>query len=169
MNTPSAEGQESLPQIESDDKMGRDEFTKILITQLQHQDPLDPMDDREFIVQMTQFSKLEQLHNLNESQERYSLMNMLGKHATARKDGDKIEGKVTGIKGFGSSPKLEIEGRTIELKDIDEVLDTENMNESEVDPETDYQKEFYGQFWDKLDQRLGLNTYEEMDMGGGEG
>ncbi len=42
-------------------ELGQDTFLKLLVTQLQHQDPLDPMDDTEFIAQLAQFSSLEKL------------------------------------------------------------------------------------------------------------
>jgi len=44
--------------------LGKDEFLKILITQLRYQDPMQPMQDREFIAQMAQFSSLEQMMNI---------------------------------------------------------------------------------------------------------
>ncbi|MUK89911.1 flagellar hook assembly protein FlgD [Ornithinibacillus sp. L9] len=47
--------------------LGKDEFLKILMTQLQNQDPTSPMDDREFISQMTTFSTLEQTMNMAKS------------------------------------------------------------------------------------------------------
>lgn len=47
--------------------LGKDEFMKILMTQLQNQDPLNPMDDREFISQMATFSTLEQTMNMAKS------------------------------------------------------------------------------------------------------
>lgn len=47
--------------------MGQDAFLKILITQMKHQDPMEPLKDTEFIGQMAQFTSLEQLTNLNKT------------------------------------------------------------------------------------------------------
>ena len=49
------------------DNLDKDAFMKLLTTQLSNQDPLNPMEDREFIAQMAQFSSLEQMQSLNES------------------------------------------------------------------------------------------------------
>ena len=44
--------------------LGKDDFLKLLVTQLQHQDPMNPVDDKDFMGQMAQFTSVEQLSNM---------------------------------------------------------------------------------------------------------
>jgi Flagellar hook capping protein len=53
--------------LTSNSAMGKDDFMKLMIAQLQNQDPLNPADGTEFAAQLAQFSSLEQLQNLNTS------------------------------------------------------------------------------------------------------
>ena len=45
--------------------LGKEAFMNLLVTQLTHQDPLEPMENTEFVAQLAQFSSLEQLWNVN--------------------------------------------------------------------------------------------------------
>jgi flagellar basal-body rod modification protein FlgD len=47
--------------------LGKNDFLNLLVTQLQHQDPLNPADSTEFTAQLAQFSSLEQLNNINDN------------------------------------------------------------------------------------------------------
>lgn len=48
-------------------QLGRDQFMKLLVTQMRNQNPLEPIKDAEFIAQLAQFSSLEGIENLNTS------------------------------------------------------------------------------------------------------
>jgi flagellar basal-body rod modification protein FlgD len=45
--------------------VGQTEFLKLLVTQLQNQDPMNPVDNQQFIAQLATFSSLEQLIAIN--------------------------------------------------------------------------------------------------------
>jgi flagellar basal-body rod modification protein FlgD len=83
--------------------LGKDDFLKILITQLQNQDPTSPMQDREFIAQMASFSSLEQMTNMNQTMQQFlsfqteaSLLQqsqMIGKQVTYESETVNAEGE----------------------------------------------------------------------------
>lgn len=79
--------------------MGKDAFLRLLVTQLQNQDPLNPADSTEFTAQLAQFSSLEQLSNINQNLETLNLfqasinnaqaVSLIGKEVLAR--GNSVE------------------------------------------------------------------------------
>ncbi|RIW36412.1 flagellar hook assembly protein FlgD [Bacillus salacetis] len=93
------------------DVLGKDDFMKILMTQLQNQDPLNPMQDKDFIAQMATFSTLEQITNLSKSMETFiesqaqnnliSYNQFVGKEITWHKLEESSEGKTEIKEGKG--------------------------------------------------------------------
>jgi flagellar basal-body rod modification protein FlgD len=89
--------------------LGKDEFLKILMAQLQNQDPLNPMEDKEFIAQMAQFSTLEQTTNMSSLLEKFintqtqsdsilKYSEMIGKQVDWKSNDDTGSGIVKSIK-----------------------------------------------------------------------
>ena len=97
--------------------LDRDAFLNLLITQLRHQDPLNPMDDSQFIAQMAQFSTLEQMMQLNNTFERTQAFGMIGKIIDAdffcpvREEWIEIDSRfVTAVRRSGDNVYLTVMG-----------------------------------------------------------
>lgn len=58
-------GNDAAEQTQKKD-IGRDTFLQLLITQMQHQDPMQPQENGEFLAQLAQFSSLESLQQIKE-------------------------------------------------------------------------------------------------------
>ena len=104
--------------------LGKDDFLQLLVTQLQHQDPLAPMEDKDFIAQMAQFTSLEQMKNMNNAVQVTQATSYIGKQVTwADSQGTEQTGIVTAIRIVNSEPKVMIGAEAIELKKIMSVTD----------------------------------------------
>ena len=108
-------------------ELGKDDFLKLLITQLSHQDPTNPMDNTAFIAQMAQFSSLEQMNNMANGFDRMaSLMNnndavsTLGKTVDIEIGSDKITGVVESVTR-GEKPQVLVNGNYYSLEHINAV------------------------------------------------
>ncbi|MBU9714549.1 flagellar hook assembly protein FlgD [Evansella tamaricis] len=121
--------------------LDKDAFLRILITQLQNQDPLNPMEDKEFIAQMAQFTALEQMTNMNTNLQKFidqqqqshfiSHSELIGKEVSWEREkmGDdgvlrkeKMEGVVTTVKFKNGLAELLIDNTyTISVKDVQSV------------------------------------------------
>ena len=109
-----------IPQPE----LGKDDFLKLLITQLSHQDPTKPLEDREFVAQMAQFSTLEQMTNMNGELSkvlgllaRSQAVNLLGKSVEIAQGQGSITGRVEAISG-SQYPQVLVDGRYYDVSDV---------------------------------------------------
>ena len=105
-------------------ELGKDDFLKLLITQLANQDPTNPMEDTQFIAQMAQFSSLEQMTNMNQAFER--MASMLNSSKAADTIGKTVEidmgetvnrGVVEGAT-MGNTPQVIVDGMFYDLNRI---------------------------------------------------
>ena len=88
-------------------ELGKEEFLKLLSIQLQHQDPLNPMDNSEFIAQLAQFSSLEGITNMSTSMDSMSdnIMNMTNLNAASLiGKGVKVPGNALELGASGTAP-----------------------------------------------------------------
>lgn len=107
--------------------LDKDDFMKILITQLQNQDPTKPMEDKEFIAQMAQFSSLEQMTNMSSQFTELSAalkgaqaLNLIGRQVELVSGDRLVQGKVEAVTG-GAFPQLLVNGAYYDYDDITRV------------------------------------------------
>ena len=62
-----AAGNDQAPTKRAGNSLGQDAFLRLLTTQLEHQDPMQPKEDGEFLAQLAQFSSLEKLSEISTS------------------------------------------------------------------------------------------------------
>ncbi|MDR7865460.1 MAG: flagellar hook capping FlgD N-terminal domain-containing protein [Sporomusaceae bacterium] len=96
--------------------LGKDEFIKLLVAQMQNQDPLSPMEDTEFIAQMAQFSSLEQSMNMTKTMNMMQATGMIGAEVYWTDDkGIQYAGVVKSVSIVNNEPKLQINDTAVEL------------------------------------------------------
>lgn len=109
--------------------LGKDDFLKLLTAQLRYQNPLNPMDDKDFIGQMAQFSSLEQMTNVATSLERIEFasqvteaVSLIGRTVEWEMDGQMTSGVVTSVSLQDGAIRLQVGEEEITPSQIRKVL-----------------------------------------------
>jgi len=109
--------------------LGKDDFLKLLIMQLTHQDPTAPMNDREFISQMAQFSSLEQMTNMSAEFGKLKnllqlnqAVNLLGRKVEVTEGTKVVQGVVEAVSGQ-DFPQLLVDGSYYDYSQLSKVLE----------------------------------------------
>ena len=96
--------------------LGRDQFLELLMTQLQNQDPTSPMEDKQFIAQMAEFSALEQMTNLSSEFAQMAglissgqAISLIGKEVEVAQGGELVRGRVDEVQS-GDNPQVRVNG-----------------------------------------------------------
>jgi hypothetical protein len=115
------------PAVKSE--LDKEAFLKLLITQLQYQDPLNPMDDKDFVAQMAQFSALEQMQNMNRTTANSQVFGMVGKYVIGRQWNPTtgahllVEGRVDSARMVNGEAILQVGNQTLKVSEIDQLFE----------------------------------------------
>lgn len=117
----------SSPQLKRPDELGKMDFLNILVTQLRYQDPLNPMDDKEFIAQLAQFSTLEQMTEQTRWSQMSYALGLVGQEVMFRTDDGGVgAGIVKSMRMVDGKPMLSFGEMDIRL---DQVLEFSTLGE----------------------------------------
>lgn len=90
-------------------ELGKDDFLKLLVAQMRYQDPLKPLENREFIAQLAQFSALEQMMNVGQATNLTYGMSMLGKKVYGTTpQGEPIAGTAMSVRLVDNVPMVKV-------------------------------------------------------------
>ena len=107
--------------------MDKDAFLKLLITQMQYQDPTNPVDDKQFLAQMAQFTSLEQMQNLNKIMANSQSFALIGKNVSGRNYSESanlyndVDGIVNSVEVINGSAVLNTENGSLKYSEIDKI------------------------------------------------
>lgn len=142
---PGIQAQQQVQQRSVSNDLDKNAFLKILVTQLQNQDPLNPIEDQDFIAQMAQFSVLEQMQSLNEGFGFSQATSLVGKHIYSEfvdENGTRrqVFGQVTSALTIDGKPYLEVDGYyvpfTVQVIVYDQGAIPPSASPSELPPAT---------------------------------
>ena len=114
---------ESVNKVRGSSELGKEEFMKLLTTQMQYQDPLNPQSDQEFIAQLAEFSSLEQMQNLNSTFNNTSAYSLIDKyveieHSESNGETKSAEGIVDSVKINKNGAQVVIDGQSYDVEDV---------------------------------------------------
>lgn len=114
--------------------LGQDAFLQLLIAEMQHQDPLEPTTNTEWISQMATFSQLEELQSLSKTTENTQIFSLVGKNvivSTEDASGNTTlkEGIVDFISMSGGTAKFSIDGALYSMSQLYSVVDADYLYE----------------------------------------
>lgn len=104
-----------------------EDFIKMMITQLQNQDPMEPAKNEQLLAQMSQIGQLQSSTQLQESLGKITLQNslsaaggMIGKHVTGKDvNGEDLDGIVTSVKVADGEISLELDnGNNMKMSNV---------------------------------------------------
>lgn len=105
----------------SNDQMDKFDFLQLLVTQLRYQDPLKPMDDRDFAAQLAQFSALEQVAEQTKWTQMTYGLGLVGQKVTYTDDEGAVKtGVATALRMVDGKPMLVLGSVEIELSQVTE-------------------------------------------------
>ncbi len=105
------------------------QFMQILMAQLTHQNPLEPMNNNEMMSQFSQLNSLQELRDIHTTMDKVSVSNqtaylasLIGKTVKVnRPDGKFLEGVVDGVLAGKDNPQLRIGTEIVDLSDVLEI------------------------------------------------
>lgn len=120
------------PKTDTTDKtaLGKDAFLQLLAAQMRYQDPLNPSTDTQFVSQLAQFSQLEQLQNLNETNINSQAFGLVGKTVLLTQTDSsgmqyQIGGKVDLVEISGGKTYLWMNGYPYAIDTLNSVISDE--------------------------------------------
>ena len=104
--------------------LDKEAFLQLLIAQMQYQDPLEPMDNTEYIAQLATFSQLEATQNLADTVNNDFANNLVGKYVILNTDVGTVHGKVDYVMYENGNVLLAVNDGLYSLEDLDTVADS---------------------------------------------
>lgn len=129
VDTSAAGTSESKAKEAKNGTLGKEAFLQLLVAQMKYQDPLEPMDNSQYISQLATFTQVEEIQNMHSALQQMEGNGLVGKTVVlqvtnaATGSTSEVMGVVDGVTHEGDKTYLRVNNSTYSIDDLKTVLD----------------------------------------------
>lgn len=122
-NTTAAKAENGQAKTKSTMNENKEMFLKLLVAEMQYQDPMEPKDNAEYVKELSQFTQVETLNSIQDDIQKLSSDALVGKYVQIDTGDNVVEGKVDYVTTQSGTSYVSVDGNTYKVSDITTVSD----------------------------------------------
>ena len=129
-DTSAAKAENGQAKTKSTMNENKEMFLKLLVTEMQYQDPMQPKDNSEYVKELSQFTQVETLNTIQDDIQKLTANTLPGKYVSIDNDGVTVDGKVDYVTTQSGTTYVSVNGNLYKVGDITSVSETDYFEDT---------------------------------------